>query len=209
MPQSLAIIVDHLKTLVDHLKAMAVASEIQKRTVFEQLVGPLFESFKIVSKEYIDMFAGIRDRINRSSGGNLHELAKRLDDERRANLADRREIMAIAFHLATEINDTEISRFAAYIVDFFDGSNDASDSLRNLSELRDTPAKTPSVALVEKVISTMLSGGDHKSLQEEIESLIMFFERKTQQITYCYGSVRVHSIAPLGALRRPWWAFWK
>lgn len=198
-----------LTAIIEQLNTLAEASEKRRHLVFERLVSPLFESLKPIARDYVSLIRDARKAIVRGSDSDLHEIAERLEEQRNVFAAERQELRDSAIAFATNIKDHEVARFAADIVDFFTGNEDASNNIQGFVDDTIYLRKSPSASLVDKIAYARLSCDDNAELVRDIDELLVFLERKWHSIAYRFGPIELKALAPRGTLRRRWWQIWR
>jgi len=213
--EPISFLLDTFIQLAERIINLEKAKLQDQRTMFEEIIAPVFEELEPIAQNYMLFFRKARQLIidkNKQSSeweieiaGNklipvdikneLQEMAQYMKKERDGMIMVRVKVTEMARQIKEYSTSAEIAEFANAVDAFFFNSPD------NLPEVR-LPQDSKATEFLERLNQSILSDNDEQDLIEYIDDVLLELERSWGKIVQAYEKIKIHSVSPPKLIRK-------
>lgn len=173
-------------------------SKIQdKKSIFNEIVNPLYEDLEPVASNYMEIFRTARSSFSKFSIQELKKAIVLVGKEREAMVTARIKVEQMAYQVKGLINDEEVGTFALAIIFFFHQTT----QIFGLSRTRDFLEELKRIEKVSKG-SRKITQKDKELIVQYIDETLATLEEYWGNITKSYSKLRIHYLGSKKLIRK-------
>lgn len=213
--EPISFLLDTFIQLAERIINLEKAKLQDQRTMFEEIIAPVFEELEPIAQNYMLFFRKARqliiDKNKRSSeweieiAGNklipvdikkeLQEMAQYMKKERDGMIMVRVKVTEMARQIKEYSTSAEIAEFANAVDAFF------FNSPGNLPEVK-LPRDSKATEFLEKLNQSISSDYNEKDLIKYIDRVLLKLENSWGDIARSYGKLKVQLVSPPKLMRK-------
>ena len=179
--------------LVDRIINLEKTKLQDKKTLFNEIIKPLFEELEPVATNYIEIFRKARKASTVSCLQELEEAIKFLSEERRNMYLARTKVEHMANQIEKSIKDEEVNHFAKAVGFFF------FDSMGYINPISSRTRTT--LMFLRQIVGRAKKIGEITERQKGliakyIDSNLASLEQSWNVIVESYVKLKIYSVSP-------------
>lgn len=182
--------------LVDRIVNLEKTKLQDKKTLFNEIVKPLFEELEPVASNYKDIFWKAKQVAKTNSQKKLQKAMLQIVEEREVMALARIKVREMAIQIAENIKDEEVAVFANAVNGYFYNTAKSYGSTRTIFLLRRFEKQRESGEVSE------INAPEKEVLVEYIDEVLKDLEKSWKTIVQSYERLKIYSVSPTKFIKK-------
>lgn len=175
-----------LTSLVDRIVNLEKTKIQDKKTLFQEVVKPLFEELEPLALDYVDLFRKAKKSIIKGSRKEFNAINQSIQEDRDAMMMTRIKVLEMAEQIKQHIKDDDIVEFATAVSLYFDSTQEPPYKMRSYA--------TVLLTYIEHQEFQNKVKGATEQFNQIVDEIIIQLEKSWGAIVKSYEKIKLYSI---------------